>query len=263
MRKPRNTYPRAALLTSAWSLLYACDRGIENPTAPDAGGLDGRYENPQGKLSGNNIAEVLADFKDRIDVVNATGQLAVINEVLDRADEHDIVDEQGELDQDPNPKRLVTASLTYTCRGPSKFTDIVDAERYGTMTMQLKLSQHGLYPVVWGTFDHCIESAEGAPFTVGGDYFAVLSDAPRGGLDTLYSFTGAVHAGTVEFDGELDFRVLATGAAEVRVPTDMGDVIIGVDKRARIIARDVAGEWLCNVVTLRCINMANNQVVEP
>jgi hypothetical protein len=244
-------------------LTYACDRGITNPAAPDAGDLDQRYEHPQGTLSGDNIAEVLGEFKSTVDVVNATGQLAVIKEVLDRADAHNIVDEHGALDNDPNPKRLVTASLTYTCRGPSPLTDVVDAKRYGTMTMQVKASNHGLYPVVWGAFNRCIENTSDVPFSVAGKYFAVLSDARTGGLDTLYSFTGAVDAGVVKYDGELDFRVLANGAAEVRVPTDTGDVIIGVDNRGRILARDAVGEWLCNIVRLRCINMANNQVVEP
>ena len=144
MTKLKSIYGEAALLTVMGSALLACDRSIDKPQAPNALPLEAAYVKPRGLLQPENIAAFVEDFNHRFEVISATGQLALISDVLDRAQRADVVDEEAHLDNDPNPKRLVTANLTYTCRGPEALTSVVDAERFGTMTMKAKWSETGL-----------------------------------------------------------------------------------------------------------------------
>jgi hypothetical protein len=244
--------------------LAACGRSIDNPRAPDSLPLQTTYDLPQGHLSAESIVETARDFAERIQLKAATGDMGMVGNVLAEAEDSGLIDDRATLDQSEHPRRLLTIDITRVCRGTDPDTTSVDAERFGTMTMTLKASEHGLFPVVWGSFDRCIEAVNGQVLTLDGDYFvSIRASSTAGQVDLLYAFSGLLTNDTVDFTGNLDFRLLADGSSEVRVHAADGDVVVGVDGLGRETVRDVVGEWVCELSELHCMNTDTQQVVMP
>src|SRR5688572_12206963 len=160
----------------------ACNRSIDNPTAPDQTALEALYVHPTGALTNATLDETAAEYGRRVDVINDTGDLGVVGGVLDQVsgENSGVIDNSDTIDQSARPKRLLTVKVRYVCRGPIGAQESVDAERYGTMSMQLKASEHGIYPVAWGTFDRCSDHSDRASFVIDGDYFVAMRPAAEG-----------------------------------------------------------------------------------
>ena len=250
--------------TLALVSVAGCDRSIENPRPPDTEPLQATYDLPPGHLSSASIAETAKDFARRLQLMAETDDLGLVTDVLTKAEESGLIADPSQLDPSERPKRLLTVHVTHVCRGDDPSNTEVDPERFGTMTMELKASEHGLFPVAWGTFDRCVEPGAGAPVTLDGDYFAAIRSASLPGeVDILYAFSGVLTSKAVSYTGDLDFRLLADGATEVRVHGADGDVIVGIDGAVHEIARDVVGQWTCELSKLRCTNSETKQVVMP
>lgn len=242
-----------------------CGRSIDNPTAPDTSVLEEIYESPPGTLSGAGLTDTAKEYVRNVQVLSETDEFGFATDLFDEVSDEDrgFFENSDELDKTSRPKRLLTVSVTYVCRGPVGDKEI-DADRFGTATMKLKASEHGLYPVAWGHFDHCSEHAGKSAFTIDGDYYIALRASPAGGYDKLLSFDGSVETKSVRYQGALDFRQLADGTTEVRVGTDdTDDVIVGLDSDGVQVARDSVGEWKCELTKPRCENEETDQVLAP
>ena len=258
--------PKVAGATSALALVsvVGCDRSIDNPRAPDTAPLQETYDRPPGHLSSAAIAETAKDFAKRLQLMADTGNMSAVTEVLSEAEDHGLIADLSTVDASENPRRLLTVAITRVCRGDDPARQVIDPERFGTMTMQLKASEHGLFPVVWGSFEQCVQPGIDGAVTIDGDYFAAIRPASLPGeVDMLYAFSGVLTKNTQTYEGDLDFRLLADGAIEVRVHSADGDVIVGVDGAGRELARDDAGDWICQLAKLRCTNTDTQEVVTP
>jgi hypothetical protein len=261
---------RAVLLGLGVSTLAAssaaCDRAsIEDvKPPPEVSGLEEAYKDPKGSVSAENLQNLADKYAEQLSWVETTNQLAVLGDLSDQlsSKQLDFVAGPDDLDPTEGAKLRGLVRLTRICRGPEG-DDIVDAERFGTVTMVGKASERGLYPVIWGTLENCSDHVDGGgAFTIDGSYFLVLRKQPDGKVDRLLSVRGTIENAQGSFEGRLDFRVLGDGRVEVRVPAEDGDVVIGLKTDAAQTLRDRASQWDCKFDQLSCENEKTGDVVQ-
>lgn len=251
-------------MVAASVLGTACQLSLDNPTPPETAGIQDRYDFPPGRLAAANLKRVTDAFEEQTELLSETNSLEVVGDLLDAVSSNEAVVAKGdEVDTTDDSRLLAVAKITHVCRGPVG-DDVVDAKRFGVVTMTAKGSTKGLFPIAWGRFENCVDhTIEGRPLTINGDYSVTLGRREMG-KSALFIFRGTIESELLSFEGDFDFRVLGDGTTELRVSGADGDVIVAVGPRGTLIAHDEAGIWTCDPLALRCENSTGASIsAEP
>lgn len=263
MEVPR--FPLASLsrtLPLALCLLHgACEPKLVNPEAPDTGGIEANYDDPPGVLLARDLPRIRELMDEPSEVLALTNNLALVENVFNATREEDLVAPDGdEVDPTAGARLLAVARVRHICRGPEG-DDVIDAEKNGQITMTVKGSPRGIFPVAWGRFEACSDHVDDKPFTIDGEYSITLRALGKR-RTLLFVFDGTIESGDQTFDIGFDFRIDARGLPELRIEGAEGDVIVTPGSEGQLEVRDVDGLWLCDPLTLACTNMESGEVKE-
>lgn len=235
--------------------LLACQRSIDDPIPPDTTFLEAKYDMPLGRLSSEGLSENAEQFYEQLENVEQTQRFQLLDDLLKGT--VDAGTTSQEVEEQPDRSRLlVVANATRVCGGVGETPAGVDP---GAIHMTLKGSRR-LYPVIWGSFDHCLEQLGAHLLEIDGDFSLTLRDTPRG-RSYLYRFDGVIAVDAMPHETAFDFRVLPDGTLEIRIEDSQGDVVFAVDPQGRQSVRDRVGLWQCELLRARCEN-ANGEVIQ-
>lgn len=249
------------LIGLAACLFYAaCEPSLANPKAPDTEEIEASYDDPTGTVAANFV--LLQEMLEQPNqVIQATDGLEVIQSLFDGVSQNERVAPGGEqADPTAGARLLAVARIEHICRGPVG-DDVIDAKKHGKITMTLKGSPRGIFPVVWGRFEACVDHASSGAFTIDGEYSMTLRKEGKG-RSLLFVFDGSVEVAGSTIELAFDFRVRNNGLPELRVNGEEGDVIITPTADAKLEIRDSEGLWLCDPIMLSCANMETGEVRE-
>jgi hypothetical protein len=252
--------PPRAIALAACLLCAACEPKLTNPTAPETEGIEASYNSPTGTVAAN-FRQLQEMLEQQNHVIEATDGLEVVESLFDDVSQNERVAPSGDqADPTAGARLLAVARITHICRGPVG-DDVIDAKKHGQVTMTIKGSPRGIFPIVWGRFDACVDHSSAGPFTIDGEYSLTLRNVGKN-RTLLFVFDGSVEVNGETIDIAFDFRVRNNGAPELRVSSDEGDVILTPTADAKLEVRDSEGSWLCDPVELTCTNEETGEVRE-
>lgn len=250
---------RAALQVAALASLgtLGCQRSFDDPLPPDTSLLEAAYDEPGGRLSAGELPEVLQRVREQLAAVQQTERFELLQELLLSTAHRDgtmIRDER--VDDRESSRLLVVVQATRACSNAAS----ASGAEASAIHMTVRGSPRGIFPIVWGSFEHCLAPLGPMQVELDGDFWMSLRDQPRG-RSFLFSFSGSIGAGQVRRELELDFRLLPTGTIELRIATLQGDIIFALDAEG-YTARDSEGSWSCDLLLLHCENMASGESLQ-
>jgi len=224
-----------ALLSSA---VLACGSPhVEKPPAPDMTGLVESYERPSASFDPDRVPELLAAARAADEILDRTSLrtelVNVLRDVLDVAvDASTQVDDEIGIDFEADGYMRITR----ICAGWAA-TASPDRAENGALLVTGTFSESGLDPTLWGESERC-------RYRSGDVQVELLQEL--GSTDAMKVYWGeAIEAATLDeralivdmslsarLDGEelpldFDFRSLADGRIEYRIPQDDGSIIAG------------------------------------
>jgi hypothetical protein len=257
-RTRRRSLP-AVLVQGVW--LAACEVSIADPDPPAmVSEVVAEFQEPTGQLSLETLPQVAAAVDERVAVIEAADNFSLLVNLSD-----DVASSTGYgmpttgAFDTGDSKLLAVAKLDYVCRGAGG-DDTVDPATTGRARMTGKVTGDGLFPVVWGTFERCIEPALNSTMVIDGRFFVMkrVSDA---GDDKLYWFDGTIALPHLKLIGELAFVVHANGALELSVLGDTGNLLVTLLSKGAQIVRDRDDTWDCELSTATCRDRDTGNVV--
>jgi hypothetical protein len=251
-----------ALVSSA---VLACGSPhVKKPPAPDMTALVESYERPSASFDPERVPELLVAARaldETLDRTNLRTELVnVLRDVLDAAvDASTQVDDEIGIDFEADGYMRITR----ICAG-WEATASPNRDENGALLVTGTFSENGLDPTLWGESERCRYRS--------GDVQVELLQEP-GSSDAVKVYWGeAIEAATLDeralivdmslsarLDGEelpldFDFRSLADGTIEYRIPQDDGSIIAGVGGE-RISVRAGNGTFDCQ--ELDCSRIAD------
>jgi hypothetical protein len=242
-------------------LLAGCRQlTLDNPNPPNTAGLQAIYDSPPGELTVPDVSAVVEQFDETDAVLRGADGFSLAQELLESVSSNDDVVKEGEqLDPTAGARLLAVIKVKRICLG-SEGVDVVDEERFGSISMTLKASPRGLLPIAWGRFNRCVGVSQLGELTVDGEYSITSRDEAQGkGL--LFQFNGTLQSDDMDFEGELDFRIRGNKTTELRVKASNGDVVVAVNRQGSLVVRDRSSEWECDPLAVECKEMGSGQVL--
>lgn len=257
---------RACVTWALASALLACSSpNVAKPPAPDMTALVESYQRPSASFDAERVPELLAAVRLADEVLDRTSLrtelVSVLREVLDAAvDASTRVDDEVGIDFEADGYMRITR----ICAGWAAAASPNRAAN-GALLVTGTFSESGLDPTLWGQSERC-------RYLSGDVQVELVQQA--GSTDAMKVYWGeAIEAATLEeralivdmslsalLDGEplpldFDFRSLADGTIEYRVPLDDGSIIAGVGGD-RVLVRASNGTFDCQ--ELDCSRIADS-----
>ena len=257
VRLPSRVDLRATSRALAALALAACTSAeVDKPVAPDMAALLQSYERPDADFNLRDAPELVVALAAADGLLERTRLRAelvdVLAEVIDQAD--DISDEEDD------PLRLIDADgymlVTRICAGYVS-PPVPDLDENGALVVTATFSGSVLDPVVWGSADACRYLADDSEIELNllrGSAEAVrvywgesasAADLSERALLVDLNLDARIDGERVPLD--FDFRSLADGAVEYRLPIAGRSLIaqVGADDRVSVRARN--GTFDCGV----------------
>jgi predicted DNA-binding protein len=235
---------------------------LDNPKPPETAALQERYDSPPGHLTMPDLDTVTETVMAQTEVIAETEDFSLAQNVLDEVSaKQEVVENGEEIDTTKNARLLAVANVKRICRGPEG-DDVIDEAQFGSLTMTIKASPRGIFPVVWGRFDRCIDHSPMGELEIDGDYFIAFRHEGTSVRSLLVSFTGSIRSERVDFSGALDFRIRDDKRVELRAQATDGDVIVGVSRQGQLLVRERDRQWECDPVARRCTDQDTQEVLE-
>lgn len=256
-RTRRRLFPFVAISVA---LLAGCESSIDNPSPPEnVDDLLSAFQSPTGQLSAEELAQLTAEVNTRVAVIQGSNRLSLL---VDLSDDVGSSTQQAttttEALSPSDPKLLAVAKLNYVCRGMS---DTLDAAANGRLRMTGKVTNEGLFPVVWGTFERCIEpSSTNEPMVIDGKFF-VLKRETEAGLEQLFWFDGTIEVPSAKLTGELSFAIRPNNMLDLNVLSASGNVLVGIQVEGQEVVRDRDDTWDCELAAATCRERDSGNVV--
>lgn len=227
---------------------------VDKPPAPDMTALVESYQRPSASFDAESVPELLALARAADEVLDRTSLrtelVNVLRDVLDAAvDASTRVDDEVGFDFEADGYMRITR----ICTGWAATASPNRAEN-GALLVTGTFSESGLDPTLWGESERC-------RYLSGDVQVELLQEL--GSTDAMKVYWGeAIEAATLDeralivdmslsalLDGEalpldFDFRSLADGTIEYRIPRDGGSIIVGVGGD-RVVVRAGNGTFDC------------------
>ena len=258
---------RAAMLCSLLSgAALACGSpNVDKPPAPDMTSLVESYQQPSASFDAERLPELVAIVVAADELLDRTGLrtelVNVLREVLDAAvDASTQVDDELGIDFEADGYMRITRICSGWGAAPAP-----DRDENGALLVTATFSESGLDPTLWGEAQRC-------RYLSGDVQVELLQDAASS--DSMRVYWGeAIDAESLDeralivdmnlfarLDAEelpldFDFRSLADGTIEYRIPLDEGSLIAGVGSE-RVFVRAGNGTFDCR--ELDCSRVADS-----
>lgn len=258
--------------------LLACSR-LSLPEGPELATLDAAYDDPQGTVDEETIAEVVALGLRRLDAILGLGRLDFVTESL--TDVSEVIKEAGRGEADSHFRLKAVASVDRNCPGDGSDDGAGEGGQggadSGVLSYTMRVQENGILDTVWGTFSNC-------EFPDPGEMFPGASVLPRtpgslvaydGSMDIylggdlklaelaferfLFRLVGTFTVGGEDMAIELDFRVQRDRKTEVRVPATDGDVVFSFTPGTTLVELEAGdGSYCCDFEQRNCVLSEGN-----
>lgn len=249
---------RTALIVAFGAGLSACT--LEIPPSPDLSDLASEYEHPDGVLNEDNIESIADAARAALERVEHLSSLDFVVETLDQVSEQ--VQEFSRATSESRFKVDLWSETRAPCPGASG--DGESSEEAGMFVVSLAVEASRIRPTIWGEFAACRLERAGVTAELDATLEVFLDgDYELHSLEFesyLFRIAGDIQIGGAATEGSLDFRILREQAIEVRVPSEVGHVVVrfarGEDQEAALRTGD--GTFCCHFDDRRCASVSGD-----
>lgn len=259
---------RLALASRGLALVtgsLACAREVEVPTQPAAAPLVRAYEAPDGVVDPVTVGATAATAVTFTTTLAGSGLLVFLNDLVNAVQEAssaqiDRVTDDDELDPD-EVKLDAVVRVRMICNGWDELDTPPNAERDGVVEALGVVRANVLDPTITATATRCRQSEPVGPatfrFSFGGRLVVYPFAVPEQPL--LVQLDGAFESRNAALRGAFDFRILADGQLELRLPAPTGGSLVFFIGAGALGVRGSNGTFTCTLESRVCTGPAGEQ----
>ncbi len=240
----------------------ACAREVEIPTQPDVAPLVQAYESPDGVVDSVTVAATAATAVTFTTAIAGSGLLVFLGDLVQSVQEAsneqtERVQEDDELD----PHRVkfdAVVRVRRVCSGWNEPGSAPDPDRDGIVDALGVVRDNVLEPTITGTATRCRQSQRVGSSELRFSYDGGLTVFPFAvpGQPLLVQLDGVFESRGVTIRGAFDFRVLASGRVELRLPAPTGGSLVFSAGEGTIGVRGSNGTFTCALDARICTGPA-------